>query len=230
MSATKRFIRKIPLLGSGLAKARKLLAPGVEFNNSAQYWEDRYRIGGDSGAGSYGRLASFKAKVLNRFVEEFQVDHVVEYGFGDGAQLSLANYRKYTGFDISKTAVETCRQKFSDKPQYDFLHTSENHDREGSYDLALSLDVIFHLVEDEVFDAYMKRLFRSSRRFVIIYAYNFERKTRSRHVLGREFMTWCDANAAQWRLIRHIENYYPYESANRESTSPSDFYIFELSA
>ena len=37
-------------------------------------------------------------------------------------------------------------------------------------DLALSLDVVFHLVEDEVFAQYMQTLIQAGNRYVIIYA------------------------------------------------------------
>lgn len=39
-------------------------------------------------------------------------------------------------------------------------------------DLSLSLDVIYHLVEDEVFETYINTLFKSARRYVIIYSSN----------------------------------------------------------
>jgi hypothetical protein len=42
----------------------------------------------------------------------------------------------------------------------------------GRFDLELSLDVIYHLVEDEVFDAYMRSLFAHAGRFVVIYSSN----------------------------------------------------------
>ena len=38
--------------------------------DSKNYWEKRYLKGGDSGDGSYGKLAEFKAKIMNRFVKE----------------------------------------------------------------------------------------------------------------------------------------------------------------
>ena len=41
--------------------------------DSAQYWRDRYRAGGNSGAGSYGRLAGFKAEIVNAFVREHDI-------------------------------------------------------------------------------------------------------------------------------------------------------------
>ena len=54
--------------------------------SSDQLWEKRYAKGGNSGAGSYGKLAVYKAKVLNEFIEENknEVNSVVEFGCGDG--------------------------------------------------------------------------------------------------------------------------------------------------
>lgn len=42
-------------------------------------------------------------------------------------------------------------------------------------DLALSLDVIYHLIEDEIFEKYMKDVFRASTKYVIIYSTDFEK-------------------------------------------------------
>jgi hypothetical protein len=44
---------------------RRILGP--LFPDSATYWEQRYARGWNSGVGSYGRLAEFKAQVLNNF-------------------------------------------------------------------------------------------------------------------------------------------------------------------
>src|SRR5262249_52775171 len=68
-----------------------------EFKSTGDYWDSRYRRGGNSGAGSYGRLAEFKAEAVNRFVRENHILSVVEFGCGDGAQLELAQYPRYTG-------------------------------------------------------------------------------------------------------------------------------------
>ena len=65
------------------------------------YWENRYERGLTSGAGSYGRLAHFKAEVLNEYVNQNKILSVVEFGCGDGAQLSLAKYANYIGLDLS---------------------------------------------------------------------------------------------------------------------------------
>ena len=59
------------------------------FSNSVEWWERRYSSGGTSGEGSYGRLAEFKAEIVNKFVKENGIDSVVEFGCGDGKQLSF---------------------------------------------------------------------------------------------------------------------------------------------
>lgn len=216
----KRIFRKIGRIVSG--QNRPLI-----FSSSSQYWDDRYNIGGNSGAGSYGRLAQFKANVLNEFVSRNGINSVVEYGCGDGAQLELAIYPEYTGFDVSPTAVAICQNKFADRPNLQFFETKTSLDQEGSFDLAISLDVIYHLIEDEVFDAYMQRLFASSRNFVIIYSNNIEKTFESPHVRGRKFTRWCDEFAKDWTLLQIIENPYPFDPAAPNETSHSDFYIFK---
>ena len=84
----------------------------IEWKGSGDYWQKRYLRGGNSGNGSYGKLAHFKAEVINRFVEEKSVKTVIEWGCGDGNQLKLANYPQYIGYDISSKAISICREKF----------------------------------------------------------------------------------------------------------------------
>ncbi|MFZ5502765.1 MAG: class I SAM-dependent methyltransferase [Pseudomonadota bacterium] len=215
-----RIFRKIQRLISGSPKA-------AVFSNSSQYWDDRYKVGGNSGAGSYGRLAQFKAEVLNDFVVKQEIRSVVEFGCGDGAQLDLANYPEYTGFDVSPKAVEICRARFPTRPTFQFFGTDTILEKEGSFDLAISLDVIYHLIEDAVFDGYMRRLFASSRKFVIIYSNNVEKTFDVQHVRGRRFTQWCDEHAKDWTLLQVIENRYPYDPAQPNETSHSDFYVYK---
>jgi protein O-GlcNAc transferase len=60
--------------------------------------EKRYEMNGNSGAGSYGRLANFKAEVINEFVKIRLVKTVIELGMGDGNQLQLSECPYYNGF------------------------------------------------------------------------------------------------------------------------------------
>jgi hypothetical protein len=150
---------------------------------------------------------------------------LIEYGCGDGNQLSLARYPEYIGFDVSPKALSMCIQKFSSDGTKTFK-LMNTYDGETA-ELTLSLDVIYHLVEDRVFDDYMKRLFDSSERFVIIYSSNTDDipEDMASHVRHRHFSRWVDANEAAWKLIEHIPNRYPF-SGDTKSGSFADFYIY----
>ena len=125
------------------------------FSGSAKWWEQRYSSGGTSGEGSYGRLAEFKVEEVNKFVKENGVKSVIEFGCGDGNQLNFAHYPSYIGFDISKKAILTCQEKFFDNTSKNFfVYDPYNFDdiaNQFKADLALSLDVIYHLVEDDLY-------------------------------------------------------------------------------
>lgn len=199
------------------------------FFDSSSYWEHRYSSGGTSGSGSYGRLARFKADFLNNFVSSYQISSLVELGSGDGAQLSLSNYTNYLGVDVSLTSVNLCRTIFSDKDSWQFttLADYKTSKHVNKYELALSLDVIYHLTEDCVFNDYMSLLFESASRFVIIYAYDFSREYKSKHERGRKFSTWISSYARDWTLLNVVKNPFPYDPASPDDTSQSDFFVYQ---
>jgi len=208
---------------------RKNLHKYRTFRSSEDFWVRRYRYGGNSGAGSYDRLAAFKAEVINGFVTEHAINSVIEYGCGDGNQLLLANYPRYTGFDVSPDAIAHCRKLFAGDPARQF-HMMDEYRGERA-ELTLSLDVIYHLVEDVVFEAYMQRLFDSATRYVIIYSSNHDEAAdpRAPHVRHRNFTRRVDALQQGWLLERHIPNRYPFNPQDRY-TSFADFYIYRRQA
>ena len=215
-------------LAHALGWRRKLRISG--FSSSRQYWEERYRAGGTSGSGSYGRLAKFKSEILNDFLKSHPVQTVIEFGCGDGNQLLYMNYPEYVGIDVSSDALGRAAKKFKkDSTKQFFLSGSSEFKASGKdtgNDLSLSLDVIYHLVEDEVFHQYMTELFAASGKFVIVYASNMDRPP-DNHVRHRKFTNWVDAHAAQWELIETINNRFPYDVENPNETSWADFFIFQ---
>lgn len=196
----------------------------VEYRSfdSTKYWEERYAKGGNSGAGSYGELARFKAEVLNRFIREHGIRSVVEWGCGDGHQLSLLEVDQYIGLDVAQTSITQCKERFADQPNYAFWlnHPGvqpENH----SAELSLSLDVIYHLIEDDIYHAYLRQVFLSTRRFVIIYSTNSDQQAerQSAHVRHRTFTKDVEERFQQFELTDHIANRYPEQS-------PAEFFIY----
>jgi len=196
-------------------------------NSSKDYWEKRYSYGGNSGAGSYNNLALFKASIINNFVNKNNINTVIEWGSGDCNQLSLANYKKYIGFDVSKTAIKICQKKFKNDTTKTFIHLNDNYINDKKADLSISLDVIYHLLEDNIYNVYMNNLFNSSKKFVCIYSSNINKKW-DQHVRHRKFTDWIDKYISnEWKIKEYIPNKYPFDIKHQESTSFSDFYFYE---
>jgi SAM-dependent methyltransferase len=191
------------------AKARMaIVKPGLWFRGSSRYWESRYASGGTSGAGSYGAQAEYKASFLNAFVKNNQLRTVVEFGCGDGNQLRFAEYPSYLGLDVSRAALRMCVEAFRGDESKSFLYYEPDCFSDAARfihgDLVLSLDVLYHLVEDDVYERYMRDLFAAADRFVIVYATDGERRVAAPHVRHRAFSEWVSIHAAHWRLD-HVE-------------------------
>jgi SAM-dependent methyltransferase len=201
----------------------------LSMTSSKDYWIRRYQSGGDSGQGSKGQLARFKAEVVNKFVEAEKITSIIEFGCGDGTQLLLAQYPDYLGFDISPDAIARCERLFRDDPRKRFKLVQDYAGEKA--ELILSLDVIYHLVEDDVFAEHMRMLFNASEKFVIIYSSNTDRNSplQGRHIRHRHFTAWIDENIKGWKLRCKIPNKYPKRWFSR-SGSHSEFFIYERAA
>jgi SAM-dependent methyltransferase len=201
-----------------------LLRQRVAFRGSAPYWERNYARGGTSGPGSYDALAEAKAAFLNDFVGKRNIRSVIEFGCGDGNQLSLADYPSYIGLDVSRSAIELCKRRFADDPTKSFfLYDGACFaDRAGLFtaDLALSLDVIYHLTEDAVFESDMTHLYTAGLRYVIVYATDQEIPATAPHVRHRAFTPWAKEHCHNWRLLQVTPG--PNTSPDR-----ADFFTYE---
>ncbi len=197
-----------------------------QFESSQQYWEDRYYLNGNSGDGSYGRLARFKADVVNAFVKEQNIKSIIELGCGDGAQLALMDYPSYIGVDVSKTILKSCKSQYSSDMTKRFVLLEDLQTTNPICEMSLSLDVIYHLVEDEVYNDHMHSLFSSALRWVIVYSSNMEAPTEVAHVKHRNFTHWVEEKAQNWVLYQKIDQKYSYVSKMVDRTSFADFYIF----
>ena len=217
----RELVRPLP----GVRKV-SLLRQKIWFTNSARYWEENYSRGGTSGGGSYGALACGKAEFLNTFVRDQGVESIIEFGCGDGHQLSLATYPRYVGLDVSRTAIQICKKLFAaDLSKSFFLYEGTCFvDPSGllAADLAISLDVVYHLIEDPVYESYMSHLFGSSRRYVVVYATNHVMRDTGPHVRHRNFTAWVDANCPQWRLTQ-------VQRGPDSGPGRADFFVFQLS-
>lgn len=190
--------------------------------SSSQYWEQRYRAGGTSGAGSYGQMAAFKAGVINGFLADNGITSMLDLGCGDGNLLSLLQVPVYIGVDVAPTALACCITRF---PQHRFLPFNAL-DLSVRAELVLSIDVIFHLVEDSEFARYMHALFAHATRYVLIHSSNADRNWSSPHVRHRRFSDFVADCRPEWRLLAHLPNRYPFDPEHPEETSFADFFVY----
>jgi len=176
-----------------------LSKPSVSFN-SLEYWRNRYAKGQNSGGGSYGQVAEFKADALNRFIHEHEISRCIEFGCGDGNQLGLLDIPEYLGLDVAPAAIDLCSNKFKGDSTKSFLLYDPSHFVNNSFitaELTLSMDVILHLVEDEIYTSYMKSLLAASSKYVAIFTTATEvQPTRMAvHNKFRDHRTWISENS-----------------------------------
>lgn len=207
-----------------LARKLKQAWLGYTSRSGAEYWERRYRLGMDSGDGSYGELARFKAETLNAFVAETGVRSVIEFGCGDGNQLTLARYPRYLGLDVSAAAIERCAKLFAGDATKSFLWYAPAHavnlHAALRAELTLSLDVVYHLLEEATYHAYLELLFGAATRYVIVYSSDGEDARPAPHVRHWRFTDDVARMQPEFRIVRSLQNPYPDRTFAR-------FFIFE---
>lgn len=195
--------------------------------DTTAYWNKRHsgrRMG--SGDGSRGALGDYKAGIVASIIDELRIKSVTDYGCGEGLWLErlagmLTREVSYYGFDVSESAVEQCRERLRGRCfVYFSVLTADSDIPVVVSDMAMSIDVIYHLVDDYEYAAYMRRLFASAWRYVLIYSSNEERKGGLPHMRPRRFTDWVDAHAREWTLERMIDN--PHKPATL-----SDFYLYK---
>jgi len=169
-------------------------------------------------------VADYKARFLNELVAANAIGSVIELGCGDGNQLSLSEYPAYIGLDVSPRAIANCRSLFAgDHTKSFFLYSPDHHvdhHQVFSADLAISLDVILHLVEDDVFDIYMRHLFAAARRYVVVYSSDEAMDDAALHVRHRPFSPWVEEHQPNWVLTAMEPN--PYWD-----TALAQFHVYE---
>jgi SAM-dependent methyltransferase len=164
------------------------------------YWESRYKSGGNSGWGSHDASSvNFKKDYINTWINEFKTKTIVELGCGDGNQLSyFDNYDKYYGYDISPNIIEKNKVKFKGDDTKEFESDIDKL-LLNKYDLALSLDVIYHLVEEDVFETYMHNLFKLSDK-VCIFATDVEEPIKVPHIRHRKINDFITKHYPNYKL------------------------------
>jgi len=194
------------------------------FETSEKYWKDRYKNGGNSGTGSQGDIGKYKFKIISDFIHKNNIKSIIDFGCGDCAILKNSKYQHYMGFDISEDALKICREKYLTNNKYSFNLLNKYSGE--IVDLSLSIDVIYHLVENDVYFSYLSMLFESSDKYVIIYSTNSEGKHYN-HIKHRRFTEYISNTFVNFKLINIIYNKYSKVLSKERHRSSASFYIYE---
>jgi hypothetical protein len=169
----------------------------MRFASVSSYWDERYLTGKGSGKGSRGRQAWQKAAYINRVIVDHAAHRVIDWGCGDGVVASKLEVPSYYGLDVSPTAVNLCRQAIQRHDWHFFLYDGFTSPQIPPGDLALSLDVIFHLVDDSLYQRHLELLFASAP--VVCIASSNVNETGWPHVRHRAFLKDVPR---EWYLLR----------------------------
>ena len=110
---------------------------------------------------------------------------------------------------MSTEAVRRCIDHFADDLTKSFPRYEQGAIADPAgwlrADLALSLEVIFHLIDDGMFEEYLTTLFDSAGRYVVICSSDTADLPEGPHEKHRPFTPWVERNQPDWTLTRRLE-------------------------
>ena len=151
--------------------------------DTATYWENRYMTGGISGPGSRGAEADEKVRIVQSVIDDRGVTSMIDLGCGDGYIATQLNVPMYVGYDPSAMSLKLCKTLMPERLFIDHLP----HFVEPRLDLTLSMDVIFHLIDDIDFQKHLTILLGLTKKDALIYGTNHVQRGAA-HVLHREWV------------------------------------------
>lgn len=202
--------------------------------SSKEYWKRRYLPGGRAvGAGTEAtHLFQFKVGVVNDIIADYNLRTAVDWGCGSGQVAArVRGLSQYLGWDVSSRAIQRARILCEGAPEKQFRVLGVDSIPPSTFSLGLSLDVIYHLVEDAVYEEYMQRLFAHASRAVLIYSSNGEPEggppasEAPPHVQHRVFTDWARDNAPAWTLACIMPNPFPFRG-DAFNESFSNFFLY----
>jgi len=186
--------------------------------SSKSFWENRYRNNGNSGLGSYGDESKFKSSYINDLIKKESIKTITDLGCGDGNQISLlSGFKKYYGYDFSDTALIKAKN-INKGSEYEFINNISDL---PISDMSMSLDVTYHIIEDNLFDEYLSKLFMLGERYVLIYSMDVDVPQISEHIKSRSFTKWVKENDIKYTLVDVTQ--YP----KKLKANGVGFYLFE---
>ena len=155
-----------------IQKVNKLIKISLNksFNNEV-FWNNRYeklpKLG--SGIGSRGNCLKEKIYILKQIFNFNENKSVLDVGCGDLEVVKNFNLKHYTGIDISKAAIDLCKQK---KPEWNFLLGDILQLNLDLADIVICFDVLIHQPSKQKYLDIVKKLSELCKDKLIVAAYN----------------------------------------------------------
>jgi len=194
--------------------------------DSAKYWNRRYGNGGNSGDGSRGEILNWKADQINSLISELGCRYVIDFGCGDGVLASLLKVERYLGLDVSENIILKNAATKQDNQTFEvYGNRAAGSKRYFGSDLSLSVDVILHLIEEQIYNDYMLSLFFSTEKYVLIFNTNTKIQIQgmNKHNMFRNHQEWVEQFATNFRL----KKFTPYDLGDSFVFGETGFFLYE---
>tara|TARA_R100000700_G_scaffold39366_1_gene51984 strand:+ start:345 stop:911 length:567 start_codon:yes stop_codon:yes gene_type:complete len=184
---------------------------------SIEIWKSRPN---QSGSGSRGKLAKFKADYVNRVIEENGVESVYDFGCGDLHNASMIKVKDYLGIDI----VEHSHPK--EVGAKEFKTVVSRFDKvkfDKRADMCLCMDVLYHILEDEqdYLEKAIEKIVESSNDLIVIYAQDSHQSDNTFKYRGHLFNS-------PWRQIIEKKNLTLIEEQDApQPGSSAKFFVYK---
>jgi len=198
-----------------------------------QYWENRYREGGTSGAGSIGEFREWKWGIIARHVGK--IDDVLDVGCGDLSFWESRDCPKYLGIDISPTVIEHNRRR---RPNWQFKVQAAELRLDAHARIVLCMDVLFHIMEDGSFVRILQNLCEYSTEWIFIHTWSrnpFNVRwalRRLAHLQISDIDSVLTGSDGKYQKFRDFVNYLPifekasFELVDRQTKGVGVMYVF----
>lgn len=174
-----------------------------------EYWEMRYRKGGNSGAGSVGSIREWKWRVIEQYAGE--IDDVIDVGCGDLSFWKGRDCAKYFGLDASPTVIERDKRE---RPSWEFrVHRAEIPLEGIRARVVLCSDVLFHIMNDDDYKHILENICQYSREWLFVHTwsrnpFNLRWMLQSFRSQKKLHLMWMlTGSDGEYQKFRHFENY-----------------------
>jgi len=152
-------------------------------------------------------------------INKYDLKSISDVGCGECTLLPyLQGIRKYYGYDISPAVLSKVSKNAQDGFSKEFILLT-NNTKIVSSDLVLSLEVIFHQVNDDEYLDYMRKLVNSNGEYLLILTMNEgilkTNHIKNRHIKYRDISKFMDSTnyslVEKFPFTERTSTYYLYK-------------------